>query len=492
MANSNTTTFLKGISIQTVFTLIMGILEMVVFSVLSRLLTKSDFGYYAALMGVIAISQAVSEAGLGSAIVQNKSSNERYVGTAFTLSVSLGVLITGLLWLFAPTISTLIADSTIVTPLRILSLVLIFNSFISVGNALLYRDLDFKRIGILQCISYVISATIGIIMAYLGLGIWSIVVYTVLYVFLNALLLFVLLPSRPSLGIHREYIGGIFSFGGWLTLSSLLNNFTQQIDKLLLSKLLSVEALGAYNRPSGFVSTISTKINSIFDTVLFPMLSSIQDEHNRIIDVYYRAIVLLNSFSVILFSVFFFNAELIISIFFGKNWLDLVPVLQIISISLVFSIDGRLVDCFFRSLNLVRIGFYIRLVGAIIMLIGIIVGARFGIIGVAASIVISNVLIIVIKMVVLNKKIHASLRTMCLLWIKALKPAIPIFIVGFVFLLFFSGSILYSIFFACIFCLILFFEFIIYPNSVGQEYITYIYPSIHSIILKLGLKKGNE
>ena len=166
--------------------------------------------------------------------------------------------------------------------------------------------------------------------------------------------------------------------------------------------------------------------------------------------------------------------------------------LQIISISLVFSIDGRLVDCFFRSLNLVRIGFYIRLVGAIIMLIGIIVGARFGIIGVAASIVISNVLIIVIKMVVLNKKIHASLRTMCLLWIKALKPAIPIFIVGFVFLLFFSGSILYSIFFACIFCLILFFEFIIYPNSVGQEYITYIYPSIHSIILKLGLKKGNE
>ena len=245
MANSNTTTFLKGISIQTVFTLIMGILEMVVFSVLSRLLTKSDFGYYAALMGVIAISQAVSEAGLGSAIVQNKSSNERYVGTAFTLSVSLGVLITGLLWLFAPTISTLIADSTIVTPLRILSLVLIFNSFISVGNALLYRDLDFKRIGILQCISYVISATIGIIMAYLGLGIWSIVVYTVLYVFLNALLLFVLLPSRPSLGIHREYIGGIFSFGGWLTLSSLLNNFTQQIDKLLLSKLLSVEALGA-------------------------------------------------------------------------------------------------------------------------------------------------------------------------------------------------------------------------------------------------------
>ena len=319
MANSNTTTFLKGISIQTVFTLIMGILEMVVFSVLSRLLTKSDFGYYAALMGVIAISQAVSEAGLGSAIVQNKSSNERYVGTAFTLSVSLGVLITGLLWLFAPTISTLIADSTIVTPLRILSLVLIFNSFISVGNALLYRDLDFKRIGILQCISYVISATIGIIMAYLGLGIWSIVVYTVLYVFLNALLLFVLLPSRPSLGIHREYIGGIFSFGGWLTLSSLLNNFTQQIDKLLLSKLLSVEALGAYNRPSGFVSTISTKINSIFDTVLFPMLSSIQDEHNRIIDVYYRAIVLLNSFSVILFSVFFFNAELIISIFFWEE-----------------------------------------------------------------------------------------------------------------------------------------------------------------------------
>lgn len=73
-------------------------------------------------------------------------------------------------------------------------------------------------------------------------------------------------------------MGSIVNFGGWLTLSVVFRNFANQADKLLMSKFLSVASLGAYNRPKEFIDTISTKLNGIFDTALFPILSGIQDQ----------------------------------------------------------------------------------------------------------------------------------------------------------------------------------------------------------------------
>lgn len=83
---SNTQKVVKGISSQTLVTLVMGIMEIVVFSIMSRLLSKEDFGLFAAISAITIVFGSLSEAGIGSALIQKKNADKAYVNTSFTVS----------------------------------------------------------------------------------------------------------------------------------------------------------------------------------------------------------------------------------------------------------------------------------------------------------------------------------------------------------------------------------------------------------------------
>lgn len=488
MSQSNTSKLFKGLSVQTVVTIVMGVLELVFFAIMSRLLSKADFGYLAAISGVMAICMSLSEAGLGSAVIQKKDATKEHVSTAFTLSILMGFLFSLILFIFSPYIATIIADETLTIPLQIMSLTILLHSLISIGNAILYRQLSFKKIGFINVTSYIAGCALAVVLALNGFGLMSMIYMHILHALLTIVLLFGFYVKIPKLGIYRSETKGIVSFGGWLTIGVIFNNIGHQLDKLVLSKWLSVEALGSYNRPAGFVSTISTKINSIFDTVLFPMLSELQDNKDKVQSIFIRAVSLLNSFSVILAITFFFNAELIISVMFGEEWLNLIPVMQIVSISIIFNIDGRLVDCFFRSLNFVKTGTIIRFFQVILTLICLYIGAQYDIFGVAWGLLTANVTIILVKMIILCLKVNCNLSSMFLHWVKAWKPAVIPTVIGFIYLMF-PHTLILNVLFAIIFALIIFVEFIFFPNMISKEYASSVYPIIMKIKNKILIKR---
>ena len=480
MVEHRTRTFFNGLSIQTIVTFVMGAMETVLFAVFSRLLTKTDFGYFAAMMGVIAICQSISEAGLGSSIIQKKDASDRFVSTAFTLSLSMGILFSVLVFFLSPLLARLVADEYLTTPLRLMSVSFVLYSLTSVGNAQLYRQLKFKRVGVIRCVSYFIAGIIGVVLALKGLGLYAIVSYTLLESVLVVLLLYSTSVKVPKLRFSKSDSKGIIHFGGWLTLGVILNNLTRQLDKIVTSKLISVEALGSYNRPAGFVSNLTSRITGIFDNVLFPMLSDLQNQKERVLGIFYKSISLLNSISAVLSVVFFFNAELIITVFFGKNWLDLVPIMRIVSISVLFNVDGQLVDCFFRSLNYVKTGFYLRLLAAIITLASIVVGAHFGITGLAVGLVVSNITMILLKVITLSYKVKADLIEVTKSWLSAWKPVIPLVVIGIV-SFFIEGSLIKYLIVALVFAITIFIEFVICPRMVSAAYEQIVYPQILSI-----------
>lgn len=466
----------------------MGGLEILYFSIISRLLSKVDFGYFAAIMGVMSICMSLSEAGLGSAVIQKKDASKQHISSAFTLSIILGLICATALFLASPWIADLIADDTLVIPLRLMSSTIFLHSIISVGNAILYRNLNFKRIGFNSIIAYITSSCIAIAMAANGFGLYAVISAYIINSILLAILLYGFSVKIPSLGIDKKESKGIISFGGWLTAGVILNNIGNQLDKLVLSKWLSVEALGSYNRPAGFVSSINTKIHSIFDTVLFPMLSDIQDDTKKVTNVFYRAVSLLNSFSVIFAAIFFFNAELIVTIFFGASWLDIVPIMQIGSIGVIFSIDHRLVDCFFRSLNYVKTGTQLRLIGVGLTLTSLYIGVQYGIIGVAWGILIANLILVLVKMITLAVKVKANIGSMFTTWLLAWKSAIIPIIVGGIYMVL-PHTIISNIVFALIFGTTIAIEFVFFPQLVGHEYQSSVYPYVEKIKNKIFSRK---
>lgn len=482
---SNSEKLFKGLSVQTIVTIALGLLEIVTFSIMSRLLTKADFGYFAALTGIMAIFMSISEAGLGASVIQKKDASERYISTAFTLSCIIGITITLLLFLISPYLAILIADSSLIVPLQIMSLNIFMHGVISIGNGILYRNLAFKTIGVINIFSFIIASTVAIIMACNNCGVYSVVMLYVVNSFFKVIFIFSK-TKFPNLVINKEDAKSVFSFGGWLTAGVILNNLTQQLDKLLLPKWLSIEKLGVYNRPAGFVSSISDKINGIFDTVLFPILSNLQDNKDRIKDVFLRAVSLLNSFSIILSSIFFFNAHLIILIFFGQSWIDIVPLMQVISLSVIFMVNGRLVDCFFRSLALVKIGFFLRCTSAVITFLSIYIGSHYGIYGVAISIVLASIINIMIKVIVLSIKVRLSVIRVFFNMIKSWKVVLPILFIGIPFVCFIDvHTWLIDVCFSLLFIVVLIAEFVFFPQIVGREYIVSVYPKIEKIKNKI-------
>ena len=113
---NNFTKTLKGLSSQTFVTIIMGILELIVFSLMSRLLTRSEFGMYAILQSVIMIFRCLSEAGLGAAIIQKKETTFKFIDTAFTLSIGFGLLFTIIFLCLAKPVVCFYANSDLFVP----------------------------------------------------------------------------------------------------------------------------------------------------------------------------------------------------------------------------------------------------------------------------------------------------------------------------------------------------------------------------------------
>lgn len=489
MAKSKTDELFNGMSVQTIALIVTAVVEMLMFSFWSRHLSKQDFGYMAAIGGILSIVECISSAGLGSAIVQKKDASKEFISTAFTLSFILGVIGMLVVFVFAPQLALLVADDEYLsTPLRIMSINILLLTLLSVSNNQLIKQLRFKRNAIISIASYVCASIIGIILALKGYGLYALIAVSIATPLLSLIFIYLTSLKIPRLGIHKQYVSGIVSYGGWLTAGSLFNAFTIKADSLMLSRLLSVEALGAYNRPAGFVNTISTKINSVFDTVLFPLLSGIQDDTKKVHDVLLRSISLLNSCSIVLASIFFFNAELIITVFFGSQWLDLVPIMRIVSIAIVFKIDGRLVDCFFRSLNLVRLGAILRFVQGGIVIVAIVIGARFGIIGVAVAITLSDIFVILMKVLALVLNVKVSVQEVAKRWLLSWRSVLPILAISIPYLLI-PHSLVVNIIYAVIFALVFLCEFLIWPQVVGQDYASTVGPQIDKVMSKVGIKR---
>ena len=347
----------------------------------------------------------------------------------------------------------------------------------------LKRDLKFVVVGKCRLLSYIISAIVGIIYGFYGGGVYALVLLFILDSVLYTIFVFSNIPF-PGFSIGRQESKSALSFGGWLTLGVIMSTIANQLDKLVLGKWLSVSRLGAYNRPSGFVMHLIGQMNLIFDSVLFPILSTFQDSKEKFRSILYSSYKLLSTFGVMLAFILFFNANLIITIFFGSQWQDMVIVLKIMSLSAVFMLNNTLADCFYRSFNLVKAGFFIRTFGVILTLSFLYIGVQYDIVGVAVSILLSNFLVVIIKIVYLCIKSEASFLKMLSISARAWIPSVPIILVGLTFV-FLPSTFIVQIVLLIAIGLVALFEFVQTPQFIGQEYVSLIYPKIASLKSKI-------
>jgi teichuronic acid exporter len=307
-------------------------IQFVIQIVLARLLIPEDYGIIALVIIFINISNVFVQSGFNTALIQKKNVDEIDFSSVFYLSLFVAVLLYIGLFFSAPFIARFYENQLFVPVLRVLSLTLFFGAFNSIQNAVISREMQFRKLFISSTVAILVSGSIGIYMAYYNFGVWALVGQQITNQLLVILILLYTVRWSPKFLFSFKRVKVLFSFGWKLLVSSLLTTVYMDLRSLIIGKMYNPAMLGFYNRGQQFPSIITTNINGSIQSVLLPVLSSQQDNKQRVKDMVRRAIVT-SSFLIFPMMVgLAITAESMVKILLTDKWLPCVPFLQIFCI----------------------------------------------------------------------------------------------------------------------------------------------------------------
>ncbi len=360
--------------------------------ILGRLLLPEDFGAIAIVTVFITLSNVFVQSGLNTALIQKRDSDDIDFSSVFYLSTFLAAVLYMLLFIFSPFIADYYSSPQLTNVLRVLAITLFFGAFNSIQNAYVARNMMFKLLFFSTLGSIIISGIVGIIAAYSGLGVWSLVLQQITQKLSVSIILWFTVKWRPQLKFSLSRVKVLFSFGWKLLASSLLNNLYIDIRTLIVGRLYASSMLGFYNRGEQFPKLIVTNIDGAIQSVMLPTLSNEQDNIKRVKEMVRRAIV---SSSLLIFPMMVglaVVAEPLIKVLLTDKWLPAVPFLQIFCISYsimpIHTANLQAINALGRSDVFLKLEILKKIIGIIILIISL----RFGIFALAWGLVLSGVI----------------------------------------------------------------------------------------------------
>lgn len=300
---------------------------------MARLLLPEDYGIIVIVMFFISIANIFVQSGLNTAIIQKKDIDDEYLSSAFFLSLFFALIVYFVFYISAPYISLFYRMPELIKILRVLSLTLFFGAFNSIQNAIISKNLWFKKLFISSLSGVIISGSSGIILAYLNFGVWALVIQQITNQIIITIVLYSTLKWKPSLSFSIKKARVLLSYGWKLLLSGLIATIDRNIISLIVGKIYSADMLGYYNRGTQFPSFIVNNINGAIQAVMLPALSNQQDYTHRVKSMVRRSI---KTSSYVIFPLLVglaVIAEPLILVLLTDKWASSIPFLRILSIS---------------------------------------------------------------------------------------------------------------------------------------------------------------
>ena len=301
--------------------------------VLARLLTPKDYGTVALVTVFIAISTVFVQSGFNSALIQKKEIDEEDISSVFYISLFIAIIIYLVLWIVAPIIANFYRILELTSIVRVMGLVLFLDTFNSIQNAIVSRNMEFKKLFYSSLGAIIISGVLGAILAYRGLGVWSLVCQQLMNQFSICIILWFTVKWRPKLLFSIKKVKKLFSFGGKLLCSSLIDTIYRELVNLIVGKVYSPAMLGYYNRGDQFPKVIVSNFNGSIQSVIFPVLASIQHDNVRVKEIMRRAIMMSSYIIFPMMIGLIVISESMVKLVLTEKWLPCIPYLRVFCIS---------------------------------------------------------------------------------------------------------------------------------------------------------------
>lgn len=260
-----------------------------VFSILiARLLMPEDYGVIAILNIFLAVSQTFIDSGFGTALIRKIDRTEIDFATVFYFNIVVAVFFYLGLFFAAPVIASFYSTPLLVPLIRVIAINLVVGSLSGIHNTKLSIALDFKSRAKISVVSVLLTGTIGLCMAYSGYGVWVLAIQMVLAEIIRTIMLWMIVKWYPKFVFSWKSFKELFLFGSKLLVSGLLDTIYNNIYPLVIGKVFSSSTLGVYSKANTLAQFPSSNITSVLRSVTFPVLSSIQNEEERLADAYKR------------------------------------------------------------------------------------------------------------------------------------------------------------------------------------------------------------
>lgn len=250
--------------------------------VLAHFLTPEDFGLVAILAVISSVANALMDSGLREALIRLERPSEKDYNTAFFANLALGLLVYLVIFVLAPIVASYYEESRLVGLIRVSSLGVIFNIFQIVPASILHRNLNFRSQFHVSIYSGVVSSMLAVLLAFIGIGVWALVIQMVLSSLLAAIFLWAMKVWQPSRQFCWYSLEKLYGFGYKLLLSSLLEIIFSNMYVVIIAKVFTTSMAGLYFFSEKIRDILINQLVNSIQTVTYPALSSLQSDKARL------------------------------------------------------------------------------------------------------------------------------------------------------------------------------------------------------------------
>ncbi|MBA2881483.1 PST family polysaccharide transporter [Desulfosalsimonas propionicica] len=347
-------------------------------AILARLLTPEDFGIVALVTVFVTFFNLLGDFGISKAVVQNQNLTKNDIQSIFVFSILFALALGALFFLAAPLISRFYDEPELIKISRLLALAVLFHALQGIPRALLEKNLEFKKIGIITVSTQLSMGIFAIILAYKGFSYYALVIRAILTGFLLFSFFYLISPIKIVFRIDPNAINKIIRFSVFNFMFNIINYFSRNGDNLLVGKFLGPSSLGFYNKAYRLMMLPVQNLTHVITPVMMPVLSKYQNDYNVIFNTYLKVVKVLATIGFPLSVFLFFSANEIVTIIYGPQWDQTIPVFKIlaliIGVQMIYSSAGSV----FLAINRTELLFYYGLISACILLSGISLGIFLG------------------------------------------------------------------------------------------------------------------
>lgn len=314
------------------------IVSTIVSIIIARVLDPEHYGIIAIVNIFITLANVFVSDGFGSALIQKKDADKIDFSSVLYFNISFSIVLYIVLFIIAPFVSAFYGEGyEILTPvLRVLSIRIILSSINSIQHAYVAKKMMFEKFFWATLIGTIISAVVGIWLAYSGFGVWALVAQYLTNTTIDTVALIVLIRKKPLFVFSWKRVKGLVNFGSKVLATNLLIVGYTELRALVIGKMYSSEDLAYFDKGKQFPSLIINNVNTSLSAVLFPKMASEQDDIDKIKQITKTSIRISSFVFCPMMLGLLAVAPTFVYAVLTEKWMPCVPYIQLLAINYMF------------------------------------------------------------------------------------------------------------------------------------------------------------